>query len=124
MKQFRDKYKQEAKGTIGKINEILPKLIENQKDSSMRYDIFRYVHSLKGGGAMFGFEALSTLAGKLENAYDKYRENTDTIPNALFEITKEASPFFLELLDLEKVNKDKIKQFQNQLELKIEALGA
>jgi len=122
MEQFKEKYKSEAKGTVEQIKEILPKLRQNQDDTAMRYDIFRHMHSLKGGGAMFGFLELSEITALFEHAYDKYRENLDTIPESLFKLTEVGTPLFLALLETETINLAENVHLKNDLSSKLKEM--
>ncbi|MCK7495999.1 MAG: Hpt domain-containing protein [Comamonadaceae bacterium] len=56
------------------------------------------MHSLKGGGAMFGFAALSEFTHNLETLYDKVRNGLKVIDRKILDITFEAADHMKSLL--------------------------
>ncbi|MBL0740615.1 chemotaxis protein CheA [Chryseolinea lacunae] len=50
-------------------------------------EIFRIMHTLKGGGSMFGFEHVSSLTHDLETIYDGIREKKITPTKEILEVT-------------------------------------
>ena len=56
------------------------RLLELERDPENKElveKVFRIMHSLKGGGAMFGFEKISEFTHNLENVYDFVRTWSD-----------------------------------------------
>ncbi len=73
MEDFRQKFIDEANDLLENLEEALFVLEENPEDEASVNEIFRVMHSLKGTGAMFGFDKLSSFTHELENVYDKVR---------------------------------------------------
>lgn len=61
--------------------------------------VFRTLHTLKGSGAMFGFDRLSGLAHELETVFDDIRNGRHAIDNHLVELTLAAKDQFQLLVD-------------------------
>ena len=72
-----DKYKQafqeEAREILLELESALLELNERREDSELVGRVFRALHTIKGSGAMFGFDALSAFTHHLENAFDQVR---------------------------------------------------
>jgi two-component system chemotaxis sensor kinase CheA len=49
--------------------------------------VFRALHTIKGSGAMFGFEALSAFTHNLENAFDAVRQGRLAVTAELIDVT-------------------------------------
>jgi len=72
-----DKYKQafqeEAREILVELEAALLELNENPEDSELVGRAFRALHTIKGSGAMFGFDDLAAFTHNLENAFDGVR---------------------------------------------------
>ncbi|ABW66681.1 chemotaxis protein CheA [Desulfosudis oleivorans] len=60
---------------------------------------FRALHTLKGSGAMFGFDRISELAHELETIFDNVRNGSFAVDNRLVELTLAAKDRFQMLVD-------------------------
>jgi two-component system chemotaxis sensor kinase CheA len=97
--QFRLRFREEANDHI---NDLEKALLELEKDPSQKdfvEGIFRALHSLKGGGGMFGFEKLSEFTHDLENIYDLIRKGQLGVTGPLISITLESVDLLRRLLD-------------------------
>ena len=72
-----DKYKQafqeEAQEILGELESTLLELNEKREDTELVGRAFRALHTIKGSGAMFGFEDISAFTHHIENAFDLVR---------------------------------------------------
>ncbi len=72
-----DKYKQafreEAREILLDLESALLDLNENRDDSELVGRVFRALHTIKGSGAMFGFDAIAAFTHDIENAFDQIR---------------------------------------------------
>ena len=72
-----DKYKQafqeEAREIVLELESALLELNERREDSELVGRVFRALHTIKGSGAMFGFDALAAFTHHIENAFDQVR---------------------------------------------------
>lgn len=96
MDNFRKKFLEEAFEHVNDLEKALLELENDISDKELVERIFRAMHSLKGGGAMFGFEKISNFTHNLENIYDLVR-------NDKLEVTKELLTLTLESVDHIKV---------------------
>jgi len=84
-----DKYKQafqeEAREILAELELALLALNETPEDMEIVGRVFRAMHTIKGSGAMFGFDALAAFTHNLENAFDEVRNRrlkvTDELTN-------------------------------------------
>lgn len=82
MDSFKKKFIEEANDHIDDLEVALLDLEKDIENKGLIERIFRAMHSLKGGGAMFGYEKISEFTHNLETIYDYIR-------NGEIEITKE-----------------------------------
>ncbi len=72
-----DKYKQafreEAREILLDLESALLDLNENRDDAELVGQAFRALHTIKGSGAMFGFDAIAAFTHDIENAFDQIR---------------------------------------------------
>jgi two-component system chemotaxis sensor kinase CheA len=99
MEDFKNKYIEEANEIIAGLEEAILKLEENSGNSEVVEEVFRSMHTLKGGAAMFGFDKIRDATHELENAYDQIRSGNNTVSKALLDITLEGIDYFKNLLE-------------------------
>jgi len=87
MENFQEKFIEEAQEFIQGLEESLLILEQNPNEINIINEIFRIMHSLKGSGAMFGFENISEFTHNLETIYDKVRKAEMPVNKELFDIT-------------------------------------
>lgn len=107
--KFKDKFIEEATDNIKDLEDALLLLENNTDDIELIERVFRAMHTLKGGGAMFGFEKLSEFTHHLENVYDLVRNKKIEITKTLLDITLESVDLLKDLLDDNKNNTDEIE---------------
>lgn len=73
MDQFQQTFVNEAHDLLENLEEGLLALEESPDDMETIGAIFRALHTLKGSGAMFGFNNISRFAHEIENIYDLMR---------------------------------------------------
>ncbi len=87
MDRFQKKYIEEAQDLIISLETSLL-LVEKEKENpELVEEVFRIMHSLKGGSSMFGFEKISDLTHNLESAYDIIRTEKIAITEELLDIS-------------------------------------
>lgn len=78
--------------------------------------VFRALHTLKGSGAMFGFDRLSGLAHELETVFDGIRNGHHAMGNHLVELALTAKDLFQLLIDTpESVTDENINELVHAL---------
>lgn len=80
LSQFREKFAQEAKARIARMNGGLVYLGKNPGDGKLEGDILREAHTLKGAARMLGFTKISELSLRFEEALARRRDKT-ILPN-------------------------------------------
>lgn len=85
--KFRSKFLEEAAEKIENLEQSLLALENDTENNEIIESVFRDMHSLKGGGAMFGFAKLSEFTHDLENIYDLVRNNKLKITRNLLDVT-------------------------------------
>jgi two-component system, chemotaxis family, sensor kinase CheA len=88
--QFRHGFQEEARELLVELESVLLELNEQREDSDLVGRVFRALHTIKGSGAMFGFDALAAFAHKLENAFDEVRKGHLAVTPELVDLTLSA----------------------------------
>src|SRR5690554_2278100 len=118
--KFRAKFVEESKDNIHDMEEALF-LLENDMDNRDLIErIFRAMHSLKGGGAMFGFDDLSEFTHHLETIFDSVRSNKLKVTTELISLTFSSVDQINFLLNRGALTDDKEKQEQQDFILKLQ----
>ncbi|MGB9747479.1 MAG: chemotaxis protein CheA [Bacteroidales bacterium] len=73
--QFRQKFLEEAFDIVDELELSLLNLEKDTTNKELIDGIFRAMHTLKGGGAMFGFNVVSEFTHHFENLFDLIRNN-------------------------------------------------
>lgn len=71
---FRSRFREEAREIISELETSLLELYERRSDAELVGRVFRAMHTLKGSGAMFGFDDLAAFTHDLETAFDEVRQ--------------------------------------------------
>ncbi|MBN1118642.1 MAG: chemotaxis protein CheA [Bacteroidales bacterium] len=112
--KFRAKFVEESTDNIHDMEEALLLLEKDMRNKELIERIFRAMHSLKGGGAMFGFNHLSEFTHHLETIFDYVRNGKTEVSTDLITLTFSAIDqinFLLKTGDLTKeedLNEQKI----------------
>jgi two-component system chemotaxis sensor kinase CheA len=85
--KFRAKFVEESTDNIHDLEEALLLLEKDMKNKEIIERIFRAMHSLKGGGAMFGFNHLSEFTHHLETIFDYVRTSKLLVSSELITLT-------------------------------------
>jgi two-component system chemotaxis sensor kinase CheA len=70
---FKQSFREEAREILVDLEAALLELNENPADLELVGRIFRGLHTIKGSGAMFGFDQLAAFTHNLETAFDEVR---------------------------------------------------
>ena len=89
---------EEAKELLADLEEALLELEGAPEDKELIGRIFRAMHTIKGSGAMFGFDAVAAFTHEVETFYDKVREGTVGVTPELISVTLVAKDQIVELL--------------------------
>jgi two-component system chemotaxis sensor kinase CheA len=102
MDNFRKKFIEEASEHINELEKALLILERDPENKELVEKVFRVMHSLKGGGAMFGFDKISEFTHNLENVYDLVRNGQMYVSKDLLDVTLASVDHLTNLLSDEK----------------------
>ncbi len=101
MDNLSHKFIEEATELLEKLENALFVLEDQPENAEQIDEVFRVMHTLKGSGAMFGFEQLSTFTHELESIYDKVRNGKLPVTKALLDKTFHSIDLIRSLLSLD-----------------------
>ena len=85
--QFKQSFREEAREIVVDLEAALLELNEERGDMGLVGRVFRALHTIKGSGAMFGFEELAAFTHNLETAFDQVRNGKLAISSELIDLT-------------------------------------
>jgi two-component system chemotaxis sensor kinase CheA len=88
--RFRDAFREEASELLGELESALLELEKKPQDKELVDRVFRAMHTIKGSGAMFGFDAVSSFTHEMENVFDHVRKGEIAVTKSLIDMTLEA----------------------------------
>jgi two-component system chemotaxis sensor kinase CheA len=94
-----DTFRQEAQDLLEQLEQSLLDLEDNPGDQALIDQVFRALHTIKGSGAMFGFDALAAFTHHLETAFDKVRSGKVQLNAALVGVTLAAKDHIRALIE-------------------------
>ncbi|MBL3658600.1 chemotaxis protein CheA [Fulvivirga sediminis] len=122
MDKFQKTFLQEAEELMDDLEQALLRLEDDFEDKQCISEIFRAMHSLKGGGSMFGFDTISSITHHLETIYDQIRNNELKANRNILDVTFEAVDHLKHSLMDQQLSEDYNRKKHQEVMLKIEAL--
>ena len=92
-------YKEEAYELLADLESSLMELEESPDDTELIGRVFRAMHTIKGSGAMFGFDDIAAFTHEVETAFDKVRNGTVRVTSGLIDVTLRARDQIRSMLD-------------------------
>lgn len=120
MDNFRKKFIEEASEHIQDLEQALLELEHSPGNKPLIERVFRAMHSLKGSGAMFGFEKVSEFTHHLETIYDLVRNDEMVINSELLNLTLKSVDHLSLLLNEENQDPEELLEKHNDLIKQIE----
>ena len=96
---YREIYKEEANEQLLELEATLLELEETPDDGELIGRAFRAMHTIKGSGAMFGFDDIAGFTHEIETVYDKVREGNIPVTKELINLTLKAKDRIKSMLD-------------------------
>ncbi len=90
---------EEAHELLAELESSLLELEETPEDMDLVGRVFRAMHTIKGSGAMFGFDEIAAFTHEMETVYDKVREGHLPITTELINLTLRAKDQIKLMLD-------------------------
>ena len=82
----RDLFLEEAREFLAKMEGALVELEKRPEDGELVNEVFRALHTIKGSGAMFGFQEVSDFTHSVENLFDELRKGRLAIDSRIIDI--------------------------------------
>ena len=98
IERHRQAFIEEASELLGELEVSLLELEEKPDDPDVIGRVFRALHTIKGSGAMFGFDAISSFTHELETVFDGVRDGRERVTSELIGITLDARDHIQTLL--------------------------
>ncbi|MBF0155063.1 MAG: chemotaxis protein CheA [Magnetococcales bacterium] len=92
-------FTEEAYELLAELEDSLLSLEESPKDQELIGRVFRAMHTIKGSGAMFGFDAVAEFTHNVETVFDLARNGTIPITKGLIDLTLAARDQIRAMLD-------------------------
>ena len=99
MEQFKKKFLEEANDLINSLEDSLLILEEKPSEKMIIEEVFRVMHSLKGGSSMFGFDKMDAFTHELETVYDLIRNDSLQVSREVLDATLAAVDHLKVLLE-------------------------
>jgi two-component system chemotaxis sensor kinase CheA len=97
--KHRQAYQEEAREVLVELESSLLELNERPDDAELVGRVFRSMHTIKGSGAMFGFDEVASFTHHLETAFDEVREGRLAVTSKLVDLSLEAVDLIKRMLD-------------------------
>jgi two-component system chemotaxis sensor kinase CheA len=97
--QFRQGFQEEARELLGELEAALLELDQKRDDPEIVGRAFRALHTIKGSGAMFGFDDIAGFAHNLEAAFDQLRKGELAATSDLISLSLAAGDQIRTMLD-------------------------
>ena len=93
-------FKEEAYELLSELESSLLQLEESPDDMELIGSVFRAMHTIKGSGAMFGFDDIAKFTHEVETVFDMVRNGALTVTRDLIDLTLAARDQIRNMLDL------------------------
>jgi len=120
MDNYTEKFKEEAIDLINELEEALLVLELNPDNKEQIALIFRVMHSLKGAGAMFGFQKISDFTHNLETLYDFIKNDKLQLSKNIFDLTLQSIDILHVLLEKRNLDDPYLISLYNKISIEIE----
>lgn len=87
MDEFKENFRSEGQELIGSLEAALLDLEGDFTNKDQISNVFRVMHSLKGGAGMFGFASIEAITHDLETVYDAIRNDKFELSQEIFDTT-------------------------------------
>ena len=117
--KFADAFKEEAQELLAKMEEVILLLENDPQNKEQINNLFRTMHTIKGSGAMFGFQQIADFTHHLETALDSVRNGELLLCSEFINLLLRSRDLIQEMLFSTKEDGSKtpeIKQILNELE--------
>jgi two-component system, chemotaxis family, sensor kinase CheA len=85
--QQHEAFREEADELLGTLESLLMELEDKPDDMEIVGAVFRAMHTIKGSGAMFGFDEISSFTHEIETVFDLIRNGTLSVTGELINLS-------------------------------------
>ncbi|NCC24212.1 MAG: chemotaxis protein CheA [Deltaproteobacteria bacterium] len=105
----------EARELLGELEELLLELELNPENMDQVARVFRTMHTIKGSGAMFGFEEVARFTHEVETVFDRVRSGEMKVDTELLGLALKARDHIFSLLESPPQGDETCRQVSNLL---------
>lgn len=98
---LRNTYREEARELLANLEDSLLELESNPGNEELVGRVFRCLHTVKGSGAMFGFDRIAAFTHEVETVFDRVRSGSLVVTHELISLTLQARDHIRGLLEAE-----------------------
>ncbi|MFZ5774581.1 MAG: chemotaxis protein CheA [Thermodesulfobacteriota bacterium] len=97
--EYGEVFREEASELLEELENALLELEKDPTDLKIVGRVFRAMHTIKGSGAMFGFDDIASFTHHVETVLDKVRDGVVPVTKELIDLTLASRDHILALLD-------------------------
>lgn len=97
--QLANTYREEAAELLAELENSLLELEERPEDHDLINRVFRAMHTIKGSGAMFGFDEIARFTHEVETVFDLVRNGNLAVSKELLDLTLQSRDYIAALLE-------------------------
>ncbi|MDX9714969.1 MAG: chemotaxis protein CheA [Dissulfurispiraceae bacterium] len=97
--RHKEVFREEASELLVELENSLLELEERPDDEELISRVFRAMHTIKGSGAMFGFDQIVTFTHEIETVFDQVRNGRLSVTKELIDLTLESRDQIRQMLD-------------------------
>lgn len=106
MNDHAEAYREEANELLNELEASLLELEERPDDMDLVGRVFRAMHTIKGSGAMFGFDNIASFTHSIETVFDMVRNSEIPVTKNLVNLTLSACDEIKKMVDGENADKN------------------
>ena len=106
MDDQRNVYREEAFELLAELEAALLELENTPDDTELVGQVFRCMHTIKGSGAMFGFDDIAAFTHEIETVYDLVRDGRMAVDRELIQTTLRSCDLIRQMVNGEPVDED------------------
>ena len=99
MDKGKEIFQEEAKELLVELEASLLELEDNPNDNDLISRVFRAMHTIKGSGSMFGYDAIAKFTHEIETAFDQVRSGKVVMTKDLSSVSLEARDLIKSMLE-------------------------
>jgi two-component system, chemotaxis family, sensor kinase CheA len=99
MDKGKELFQEEAKELLAELETSLLELEDNPSDNDLISRVFRAMHTIKGSGSMFGYDAIAKFTHEIETAFDQVRSGKIVMTKDLSSVSLEARDLIKSMLE-------------------------